>query len=168
MHLYVVRHGVAEVTAASGLDRDRRLTGAGREKMRRAARGLARLGVTVDLLLTSPLPRASETADLLAAALPSAPEPRVFEPLTTGTGPVELLRQLRSHREVDGLMLVGHEPTLSGLIALLLTGSPQGASIALKKGAVALLELGRLAPHGEASLSWLLTPRVLRKIDSGQ
>lgn len=168
MRLYVVRHGVAEVTAASGRDRDRRLTPEGRAKMRRAARGLARLGVTVDVLLTSPLPRASETAALVAAELPKAPRPQVCDALATGTGPVELLRQLRAHHDAADLMVVGHEPTLSGLIALLLTGSPEGATITLKKGAVALLELGRLAPHAEASLAWLLPPRALRKMAGGQ
>jgi len=164
MRFYVVRHGVAETTSASGLDKDRRLTTDGRAKMRRAARGLRRLGVDVDVLLTSPLPRARETAEVVATELPGIPTPQVLSALATGTGPVELLRQLRLRVAVGGMMIVGHEPTLSGLIALLLTGSPDGAAIALKKGAVAMLEVGRLAPHGEASLRWLLPSGALRKI----
>jgi phosphohistidine phosphatase len=168
VRLYVVRHGIAEVTSATGLDKDRRLTPEGRAKMRRAARGLRRLGVDVDVLLTSPLPRARETAEVLAAELPGVPVPEPLPALASGNGPVEVLRQLRSRAEVDGLMIVGHEPTLSGLIALLLTGSPDGASISLKKGAVAMLELGRLAPHGETSLRWLLPPGALRKIGPAQ
>lgn len=168
MWLYVVRHGIAEERAPSGLDRDRRLTAAGRERMRRAARGLGRLGVEVDVLLTSPLPRASETAGVLAAALPGVPTPRVFDALATGFGSVELLRQLRPLAGTERLMVVGHEPTLSGLIALLLTGSVSGAAVTMKKGAVALLELERLAPRGEAFLRWLLPPGVLRRLARGQ
>lgn len=164
MRLYVVRHGVAEDRTSSGLDRDRRLTAEGRDRMRRAARGLALLGVRVDTLLTSPLPRARQTAEILATEVPGLPAPQQLAALATGTGPVELLRQLRLRGDVEALMVVGHEPTLSGLIALLLTGSPDGAAIPMKKGGVALLELGRLAPHGEASLRWLLAPGVLRRL----
>jgi phosphohistidine phosphatase len=168
MRLYVVRHGIAEDVAASGLDRDRRLTPEGRTKMRQVARGLAALGAGVDVLLTSPLPRARETAEIVSAALPGVPAPEDFPPLVTGTAPAELLRRLRPSAAAEALMLVGHEPTLSGLIALLLTGSSEAAAIEMKKGAVALLELGRLAPRGGASLRWLLPPRVLRKIARGQ
>jgi len=168
MRFYVVRHGIAEVTSASGLDKDRRLTPEGREKMRSAARGLRRLGVDVDVMLTSPLPRARETAEVVAADLPSVPPPQLLSALAAGNGPVELLRQLRVRGDVAGLMVVGHEPTLSGLISLLLTGSPDGVAIAIKEGAVAVLGLGRLAPHGEASLRWLLPSGALRKIADGQ
>jgi phosphohistidine phosphatase SixA len=61
-------------------------------------------------------------------------------------------------------MLVGHEPTLSRLAALLLTGSPDGAAIEMKKGTCVALEVGRLVPHGGAALAWLLPPRALRRV----
>jgi len=132
--------------------------------MRRAAHGLARMEVEADVLLTSPLPRAAETADIVATVIAGVPPPKIFPALATGTGAVELLRQLGAFADVGRLMIVGHEPTLSGLIALLLTGSPDGAAIVLKKGAVARVDVGRLASRGEASLRWLLPPVALRRM----
>ena len=131
--------------------------------MRMAARGLARVGAGADVVLTSPLPRASETAAILAEEIADVAAPQECEALATGTGAGELLRQLQPWADVPRLMLVGHEPTLSDLVAVLLTGSPAGAYVEMKKGACALMNVGRLAPDGEASLRWLLPPRALRR-----
>jgi phosphohistidine phosphatase len=161
--LYLVRHGIAEAMHADG-DGARRLTPEGRTKMKQAAVGLARLGVRVDVLLTSPLPRAAETAAILSDGNPDLPVPRDCDALATGASPVETLRQLRPWADVEALMLVGHEPTLSRLAALLLTGSPDGAAIEMKKGACLALEIDRLAPHGGAALAWLMPPRALRLV----
>jgi phosphohistidine phosphatase SixA len=88
----------------------------------------------------------------------------VADALATGASPVETLRQLRAWADVEALMLVGHEPTLSRLAALLLTGSPDGAAIEMKKGACLALEIDRLAPPGGAALAWRMPPRALRLV----
>ncbi|HWP67645.1 MAG TPA: histidine phosphatase family protein, partial [Candidatus Limnocylindria bacterium] len=134
----------------------------GRKKMRLVARGLRRLRVAADTLVTSPLPRAAETAAILAAEHGGLPAPVELDALATGMAPAEMLRALRRFGEGD-LMVVGHEPSLSGLAALLLTGSPDGVAIALRKGGVIALELDRLAPR-RATLLWMSTPRALRRL----
>lgn len=166
VRLYVVRHGIAEADAPKGGDRARRLTPAGRAKVRRIGRGLRRLKVAADVLLTSPLPRAAETAALLAEAHGALPQPTTLMALGTGTAPLETLRALGRHAGRGNVMIVGHEPGLSQLVAALLTGSPDGVAIQLKKGACAALELDRLAPR-RATLLWLCTPRALRRLGRG-
>jgi phosphohistidine phosphatase len=166
MRLYVVRHGVAETKARTGGDEARRLTAAGRAKMRKIAGGLRALRVTADVLLTSPLPRAAETAAILAEH-GTFPLPGDLPGLATGTTPLGTLRALASYAKRGDVMIVGHEPGLSRLVAVLLTGSPDGLAIELRKGGVVALELDRLAP-GHATLLWLGTPRLLRRVGRGK
>lgn len=162
MTLYLLRHGVAEERTPEKPDRDRRLTPRGRARMRRAALGLAAMVEPLDALLTSPYPRAAETATIAAAAFAKRPKPREVEALAHGTPPLEMLRLLLA---VTGerVMLVGHEPELSSLASLLLTGSVDGVRIALKKGGCLALEIRALAPR-TAVLAWALSPRALRRI----
>jgi len=164
MNLYLVRHGVAEDAPPGGDDRARRLTARGKAKMREAAAGLKALGLEVDAILTSPLPRAAETAAIVAAALGGGLEPRPLDALATGVTAPETLRALRPFARHAGLVLVGHEPTLSALAALLLTGSTGGAVLALRKGGVIALGLEQLFPPRGATLLWMLTPRQLRQL----
>jgi phosphohistidine phosphatase len=166
MRLYVVRHGVAETEARAGGDEARRLTAAGRAKVRKIARGLRALCVTVDALLTSPLPRAAETAAILAEQ-GTFPLPVDLPALATGTAPLGTLRALAPYAARGDVMIVGHEPGLSRLVPVLLTGSPDGLAIELRKGGVVALELDRLAP-GRATLLWLGTPRALRRVGRGK
>jgi phosphohistidine phosphatase len=166
VRLYVVRHGIAEAQARRGGDDARRLTPAGRTKVRRIARGLDRLRVRADVVLTSPLPRAAETAAILAAEHGELPAPLALPALAPGTAPLELLAALRRRAGRGDVMIVGHEPGLSQLVAVLLTGSPDGLAIALKKGGVVALALDRLAPR-RATLLWVGTPRLLRRVGRG-
>jgi phosphohistidine phosphatase len=163
MILYLLRHGIAEEREPDKADRDRKLTTRGRARMRRGAAGLAAMVEPLDAILTSPFPRAAETAVLAAAAMPKAPKPREVDALAHGTGPLEMLRVLRGLVDGERVMLVGHEPELSSLASLLLTGSVDGARIALKKGGCLALEIRALAPR-TATLAWALTPRALRRI----
>ena len=167
MRLYVVRHGVAEAEARSGGDAARRLTPAGRAKVRKIARGLRRLRVTADVVFTSPLPRAAETAALLAAEHDGLPAPVELPALATGSAPSTMLRALVRQGRRGDLMIVGHEPGLSQLVAVLLTGSPDGMAIELKKGGVVALSLDRLAAR-RATLLWASTPRALRRLGRGR
>lgn len=160
--LYLVRHGLAEDVGPDGTDAGRRLTDSGRARMRRAARGLQRLGVTPDAILTSPVTRAIETATIVGEALGRRPER--CEPLQTGSTPQSVVRALRDHAHHRRLVLVGHEPTLSELAAVLLTGSAGGMALRMKKGACVALELSALAPPRGGVLRWMLTARQLSAV----
>ena len=163
MTLYLLRHGIAEDEALGKPDRDRRLTPRGRVRMRRAAAGLRVLIGRLDVIFTSPYPRAAETAAIAAAALPNAPKPRALDALAHETSPMEALRVLRTIVKGERVMLVGHEPELSQLASLLLTGSVDGLRIALKKGGCVAITIRALAPR-IAVLDWLATPRMLREL----
>ena len=163
MKLYIVRHGVAEDQVPRGGDAARKLTPAGRSKLRRIARGLRRLKVSVDTLFTSPMVRAAETAAILVADHGRLPEPKTLDALAQGTPPLESIRALARETKRGNLMIVGHEPGLSGIAAALLTGSTDGMALWLKKGGVIALELDRVAPR-RATLLWMSTPRVLRRL----
>jgi phosphohistidine phosphatase len=121
------------------------------------------LGIRFDVLLTSPLARAAETAAILCAAQGGAPAPRELGALAAGAAPAEALRALRPFARHDAVAIVGHEPGLSRLAALLLTGSPEGLALVLKKGGLVVLELRELAPRA-ATLRALLGPRQLRRL----
>jgi phosphohistidine phosphatase len=161
--VYIVRHGIAEDRSSSGRDADRALTREGKKKMKHAARGFAALGAKPKLILTSPLVRARETADILLAALPGA-KLSVVEALASGADPVEVAAASDYRSPQGDVVLVGHEPDLSALLAFCLTGKPSGFHTRFRKGAVACLQAGALPPHGRATLEWLMTSDQLAAI----
>ncbi len=163
MELYLVRHAIAAKRRMVRRDRDRPLTEGGIRKMRRIARALCVLGIRADLILSSPLRRARETAGILAAELGSPdPEPTPFlEPgVTTERLCAFIIRRAGRARRV---FLVGHEPALSILASVLLSGEAQ-TQLTMKKGGVCKLRVDRLRCGRCAVLEWLLTPRVLAKM----
>jgi phosphohistidine phosphatase len=165
MKLYVLRHAEAEESGPAVEDGARRLTARGKTRMREAAKGLQRLGVTFDTLLTSPLARAAETAAIVAAAYSNEPPPQVLADLATGVAPAELVTAMVPFTRHGDLMVVGHEPQLSELVSLLLTGSPDSVHSHFSKGGCVALEMpGRLDRY-DGQLLWMLTQRQLRKLD---
>lgn len=170
MKLLLVRHAPAgdpAAYAASGMDdRERPLTPEGKRKMRRAARGLARLIPSLDLLASSPLVRAVQTADILASCYRRLDVTPTDE-LVPGRPPDRVLRWL-STLPIEGVVAaVGHEPDLSRLAAFLLTGQT-APFLEFKKGGAALLDLAPGSPPGGrgggARLEWLLAPGQLRRL----
>jgi phosphohistidine phosphatase len=164
MMLYLLRHGVAEEVGPDGSDGSRRLTPGGRRKMRAAAAGMRALGLGFEAILTSPLVRAVETAAIVADALGNEPVPRELSALEPGVTPVETVGALRAFARYEHVVLVGHEPGLSAIAALLLTGSPDGLRLALKKGGLIALEVHDPGRGGGTTLRWMLTPRQLRRL----
>jgi phosphohistidine phosphatase len=165
MLLYLVRHGVAGNADASRWpdDRERPLTPDGEKKFAEAAEGLAELVASVDLVLSSPLVRAWQTAAILEKRA-GWPEPRRFDVLA-GAAPAEVVDGLQPHSGAASIALVGHEPSLSELASYLLTGDPDKVSITLRKGGVICLESDDGAPRaGGAHLLWMTRPRILRAI----
>ena len=162
--LYLVRHGIAEVGDQSTADADRRLTEEGTRKMTGAARGLKRLGVAPDAILSSPLRRAAETAARIAAVVAPDVDVQTYRPLAPGQGAKAVLRGLAGHRGAQQLILVGHQPDLGELASYLLSGSPDVVPLPFKKGAVAAIRVESLPPRAAGQLEWFLTPRQLRAI----
>lgn len=162
--LYLVRHAIAEDSAPSGRDADRRLTSEGAAKMQRAALGLRALGVVPDAIWSSPYRRTRETAELLSAALAPGLEPQLYSPLAAGGATEAVISGLRVSGEVQSLMLVGHEPDLGELAAYLVSGAPAQGTFAFKKGGAAAIEVGELPPRTGGTLHWFLTPKQLRAL----
>jgi phosphohistidine phosphatase len=156
MEIYLLRHGIAEDRAADRADAARALTGEGIRKIEQAAAGMRQLGITVDLLLSSPLTRAHQTAEIVGAAIGMSV---TLDPMLAPGFDMRMLTSLLERQAVQRVMLVGHEPDL-GLLASGLIG---GGQIELRKGGLALVDL----PHDvevDGVLRWLLPPRVLRAI----
>ncbi len=164
MTLYVLRHGIAEDLAPGGDDGARVLTPRGRIRLRAAARGMRVLRLRIDVLLTSPLKRAAETAAIVAEVYGGRPVPRVVPALAQGVSPAETVRALRPLLRDGDVMIVGHEPGLSGVASLLLTGSPDGLALTLKKGGLIAIDVPDRATRIATTLRFLLTPRHLRRI----
>jgi phosphohistidine phosphatase len=161
MRLLLIRHAIAMPHGTPGISDDERpLTADGERRFRQAARGLTRIMKRPDVLLTSPLPRAVQTAEVAAAAWGKI-KPQEAPPLATGNfdGLAALLAELPAEARVAA---VGHEPHLSALLARLL-GSGHEDRFTFRKGGVALVELdGPLSKGGQ--LLWFLPPRILREL----
>jgi len=163
MKLFILRHGIAVEHGTPGYEHDseRPLTPEGRRKTRLIGRALAGLGVKPDVILTSPLVRAHQTADIVATVLRSKKRLQISRPLASGGDPKRLIAEInRRHGRADSIMLVGHEPDLSALASLLLTGTADGVPLELKKGGVCVLETAGLQAGRCATLLWLAPPKL--------
>lgn len=165
--IYLMRHGIAADRDPSGSSDDakRPLTIEGKLKLRAIAKGLKRLEAEWDWVVSSPLKRAVETADVIVEELGCAAPRDLSEALIPGGGSSErVISFLSQHPERSRVLLVGHEPSLSELASELL-GAGHSAHLMFKKGGCCLISYEGF-PSGEAPglLAWWLTPRVLRKI----
>jgi phosphohistidine phosphatase len=165
--LYIVRHGIAVDPGTPGIpDDERPLTPKGEKRMRQIARGLRMLNLKLDRIITSPLPRARATAEIIADALDARKIMETTNVLQTGSSAATVERWLRERTE-DRLMIVGHNPTLSDLLSLLVLGSTQPLICDLKKGGVAALgQKGGAKDLYE--LHWIAPPRLFRGLMDGE
>jgi phosphohistidine phosphatase len=160
--LYLIRHAVAEQRGDAWPDDAKRpLSEDGMARMRKAVRGLARLDVTIDVILTSPLVRARQTAEIVAAGLTSRPSIVNVDALTPAGTFAALVADLEKHARKTSIAMVGHEPNIGEITARLI-GSRH--PIEFKKGAVCRIDVEQLPPHGPGDLRWFLPPRTLRSI----
>ena len=162
MEIYILRHGIAVDRGAPRYknDSDRPLTGEGEEKMHQVAKAMLVMGLKFDLILSSPYVRAEQTAQIVAGEL--GEEVTFTDFLKPDGSALELIREINDER-CQSVLLVGHEPDLSSLISLLVTGGSE-AAIELKKGGLCKLTTDKLAFGQCATLNWLLTPKQLRAL----
>jgi phosphohistidine phosphatase len=165
MRLLLIRHAIAEERedfARTGKDDDLRpLTDEGRKKMKQSARGLRTLAPAIDVLATSPLTRAAQTAAIVDSVYGGLDEVEIEE-LTPDTTPEDFLRWLRKQK-VDTVAAVGHEPSLGQILGWFLTGTDRRL-FAFRKGGACLLEFADEPAGGTATLLWALTPAQLRRL----
>jgi phosphohistidine phosphatase len=163
MELYVVRHGIAidREDPKCPPDPERYLTEEGVKKTKCVAKGLAALGPTPGLFISSPYTRALQTAEIFADALDySRQKIRRTELLLPGAEPTLLFHEIAREKQASSIFLFGHAPQLDDLIATAL-GSKRHLT-SMKKAGVALVELKRISPP-IGVLAWLATPKILRR-----
>ncbi len=158
------RHGIAvEQEEWNGQEQDRPLTDKGVKRTGQSGRGLRNLSVTPTHLLTSPLLRARQTADILHGLFRPRPAVHISDDLSPGAAP-EKLCSLLATLPVDSVVIcIGHEPHLSLAAAFLLTGKP-GAWLSLKKAGACLIRLEEAARPAKGLLEWWLTAGQLRAL----
>jgi phosphohistidine phosphatase len=158
--LYLVRHAVAAERGDEWPDDSQRpLTTRGAARFRDVVRGLASLGVTFDLILSSPLVRTRQTAEILSRGIPSGVT--FIDALAPSGTPAAVISELSRHLRKQRVAFVGHEPNLGDLAARLI-----GARVPLpfKKGGVCRIDIEVLPPKGLGRLQWFAPPRMLRRL----
>ena len=164
--LYLVRHAIAAERGEDWPDDDRRpLTTRGVARFKESVAGLSRLDVAVDEIFTSPLVRAKQTADILAAGLPGKPVVKVIDALSPGHPPSAVMAQLAHTARRRRIALVGHEPGLGELAAHLIGA---GRALTFKKGGVCRIDVESLTSRRPGSLNWFVTPKVLRGLQASK
>jgi phosphohistidine phosphatase len=163
MNLYILRHGIAVEPGTPGYekDADRPLTPEGERKLWQIAEAMEALDLSYDLILSSPYLRARQTAEIVAEALKARKKLEFSDSLAPGGSMkrlVELLNRLQPFPE--RVLLVGHEPYLSGLVSLLVGGN-ESFPVVFKKGGLCKLAIESLKPGRCAALEWLLTPKQM-------
>ncbi len=153
MHLYFLRHGEADWPEWKKSDDERPLTKRGKKEMHDVAKFLARIKAKPSLIVSSPLPRASQTAEIAAEHLKL--KCRTDKLLAPGFGLNHLKRLFEKYPE-KSLMIVGHEPSFTETISAL-----TGASLKLSKAGVALVDVD--LPSRKGKLLWLFPPRLGKK-----
>ncbi len=155
MELIVLRHGKAEDYHPSG-DTGRELLEKGRIQSRDAGHLLQSSGLLPDLVLSSPLVRARQTAEEFCTAA-GLPAPTVVPWLAAGMHPDTALNELTAYREFNRVAIVGHEPDLSELIQWVL--GARGNSVEMKKGSLACVRVHPPSKHG--TLLFLAPPALV-------
>ena len=162
LELYLIRHGVAAERGEDFPDDSKRpLTSGGISRLKKEAKALEALGVGFDHIITSPLVRTRQTADVFVESLKSKPSLSQSDALAPAGTSTAVIQELGKHMRKGRIALVGHEPNIGELAARLI-----GARLPLefKKGAICRIDFEVFPPKGVGQLRWFLTPRMLREI----
>jgi phosphohistidine phosphatase len=158
MEIYLLRHGIAEDARPGVSDAERALTPEGREKLRRVLKRARAAGASPGVILSSPLKRAIETAEIAAAVLGYKGAIVKTQSLVPESSPYDAWEEIRSRKDEPAILLASHEPLMSSMVAFLL-GAPS-LGVEMKKAALARLDTDRFSSHPRATLKWLLTPAL--------
>jgi phosphohistidine phosphatase len=159
LELFLIRHGEAAERGDEYPDDTKRpLTSKGIAKLRKQVRALDALGVGFDQIVTSPLVRTKQTADVFAQGLKSKPPVTSSGALAPGGTPAAVMQEVARHAGKGRVALVGHEPDIGDLAARLIGAR---RPIAFKKGAICRIDFDELPPKGAGELKWFVTPKIL-------
>jgi phosphohistidine phosphatase len=162
LELYLIRHGIAAERGDEYPDDSKRpLTSEGIAALRKEAKALNALEIGFDHIITSPLARAKQTAEVFAEHLQTKPSMSNTDALAPAGSSAGVIQELAKHVKKGRIALVGHEPNM-GELAGRLIGSR--VPIEFKKGAVCRIDFEVLPPKGVGHLRWFITPKMLRKI----
>jgi len=168
MEIYLLRHGEAgQRVPVASRDLERALTAAGKEEMEEIGEAMAEMGYEFDVIATSPVKRAKDTASLVNKALKRKSGVEEWAELSPEGDREALYRRLAKLRPGSIVMCVGHEPYLTAAISEIAgkgNGESSGFRIALKKGGMARLSVAGFSPRISGELRWLLTPKQIRKM----
>jgi phosphohistidine phosphatase len=167
MELFVLRHGEAGKTIPSGSsDSKRSLTVAGEKELITISRALRKIGVRFDVILTSPLKRARQTANIVAKEFKAQNKIRQLRELSPEGNKKALYQSLSSFNEGTSILLVGHNLYLSEMVSEIVTDD-KSLRLDLKKGSIVRIRVIPAAPKLKGELRWLITPRISRLISKG-
>jgi phosphohistidine phosphatase len=162
LELYLIRHGIAADRGDEYPDDSKRpLTAEGIASLKKEAKALDALGIGFDHIITSPLVRAKQTADVFVQHLETKPSVSTSDALAPAGSPAGVVQDVLKHARKGRIALVGHEPNIGELAARLI-GSR--TPIAFKKGAICRIDFDVLPPKGIGQLRWFVTPKMLRKL----
>jgi len=158
MHLYLLRHGVADEARPGVIDADRALTSDGRKKLRYVLRAVAEARVKPSLMFSSHLKRAIQTAEIAKEVLGYEGEILKTKALAPAAAAEQVWEEIRIHKNEPALMLVGHNPLFDYLAAFLL--GAQNLKVDFKKGAIMRIDLEAFGAQPRGMLCWYLTAKL--------
>ena len=169
MNLFLLRHGLAVEpgSARFASDADRPLTPKGERKLHKIAEAMSGMKLSFSIILSSPYARARQTAEIVAEVLKARKRLKFTDLLIPNGSVADLVDLLNDYKpRIEDVLLVGHEPYLSELISLLVSGDTE-SSFVMKKGGLCKLSAKTLEPDRCASLEWLLTPKQMVRMSRG-
>jgi phosphohistidine phosphatase len=162
MDLFILRHGKAGKATGGPDDATRALTRKGKEEINQVAVWIKEQNFLFDTIATSPLKRARQTAAIVASELDREDRLEVWDELAPGGDPDTVCYNASQQGNDTAVLIVGHEPALSGLISTIISGEGNG-SIVLAKGGLAKIGNYSFKTRPSGSLQWLVTPKLIRK-----
>lgn len=160
--LYMIRHGIADKREEDIDDEARELTKKGKDKMKAIAQGLKDAGIRFDAIVSSPLVRTAQTAEIIQKCCSDGKDIIMTDLLKPGATFDPLVEYLNTV-EGDSVAIVGHEPFLSGFASYCLS-QKKNSFINIKKGGIALLETDGPIKPGHCKIDWLLEPNQIIKL----
>jgi len=163
MDLYILRHGKAGQSFNRPGDSERKLTADGRSEMRKVARWIRGKKIRFDVIATSPLARAKETAEIVARVLKEKEKLEIWDDLSPAGDPDTVFSKAGEYDTEASVLIVGHEPALSHMIGKIITRGDT-ASVILAKGGMAKIRNYEFKSNPSGDLQWLLTPRQMSEM----
>lgn len=161
MKIYLIRHGIATQRISGEItdDSQRPLTDEGRTETKIVGLGLKRIGVKPDLIVSSSLVRARQTAEILAEVFGVTRDVKVCDALAPGGTASDLYKFLKDHKSAEQVFLVGHEPDMGRLAGTMLWSGPE-LDIPFKKAGVCRIDVTSIPPTSPGTLKWFITPKI--------